>query len=83
MEITYTKPEILNGERSVSVTFTNEDGLVYIRSINVPYDENNVLIETEYDRILEDHLRAVKYKFQIGLISFTTPTVTPTPPPTE
>lgn len=72
MAITYTKPEIANNETSVSVTFTNDDGFVFTRSINVPY-KDGALDETEWDQRLEDHLRAVIHKSGLGVISFTDP----------
>ena len=72
MAITYTKPEIANSETSVNVTFTNDDGFVFTRSINVPYKDGE-LDEAEWDQRLEDHLRAVIHKSALGVISFTDP----------
>lgn len=72
MTITYTKPEIANNATSVSVTFTNADGFVFTRSINVPYKDGE-LDEAEWDQRLEDHLRSVIHKSEVGIISFTDP----------
>lgn len=72
MTIAYTAPIIANNETSVIVTFTNSDGKVYTRSINVPY-KDGVLNEQEWNQRLEDHLRAVKHKSELGVITFTPP----------
>jgi hypothetical protein len=72
MAITYTKPEIANNETSVNVTFTNDDGFVYTRSINVPY-KDGILDEAEWNQRLEDHLRSVIHKSGLRVITFTDP----------
>lgn len=72
MAITYTTAEIANNATSVLVTFTNEAGNVFSRSVNVPY-KDGVLDETEWNQRLEDHLRAVTHKANLGVISFVPP----------
>lgn len=74
MTITYTAAEIANNATSVQVTFENEEGNVYIRSINVPYSNGDVDL-VEWNQRLEDHLRAVNHKVNLGVISFVPPVI--------
>lgn len=76
MAITYTVDEIANNATTVKVTFTNEEGNVFIRSINVPYN-NGSIDESQLNQFLEDHLRAVTYKAGLGVITFTPPVTAP------
>lgn len=70
--ITYTVGDMGNNVTQVMVTYTISTGNVYTRTINVPYS-NGVLDTVEWDRRLEDHLRSVYYKYEIGLITFNPP----------
>jgi len=83
MAITYNNPEIANNAVSVVVTFTNDLGYVFSRSINVPY-VNGVFDQAAWTQRLEDHLRAVIHKSDIGVITFVDPAAVgdPVPPPT-
>ena len=72
MPITSIKPEINNGAKSVSVTFTNEEGKVYVRSINVPY-KDGVVNQELFDEWLNSHLMAVEHKANVGVIQFVDP----------
>lgn len=77
MAITYIVDEIANNAISAKVTFCNEEGNVYIRSVNVPYKDGE-LDTVEWEQRLEDHLRSVTHKANLGVISFVPP-VTETP----
>lgn len=72
MPITYSHEPINNKETSVPVTFTDDDGKVYTRSINVPY-KNGLLDKDEWEQRLEDHLRSVIHKSQLGVVTFVEP----------
>jgi hypothetical protein len=76
MSITYTVEDISNNATSVAVTYTDEVNNVYSRLVNVPY-ANGELDIVQWNRILEDHLQAVKYKLNIGVIKFVSPEPTP------
>ena len=80
MAITFVKPEIPAGAKSVSVTYTNGDGKVFTRSINVPYAGGEVN-EEMFDQFLADHLRAIEYKASIGVVEFRDPVEEPAAPP--
>lgn len=69
MNITYTVDDMSNNESSVKVTYTNENGDIYSRYINVPYS-NGILDVPEWQNRLNSHLSAVKYKLNVGAIQF-------------
>lgn len=69
--ITYLVPTIQEGEKSVGVTFVNDNGEQFTRSINVPRNTDGTVNEVLWAQILEDQLNGVIYKAQIGLITFT------------
>ena len=74
MNISYIEPEIPQDARSVVVKFINdENNKEYSRSINVPYDSNNSVDLIEWNTRLQDHLRSVIYKHNIGLMEFVDP----------
>jgi hypothetical protein len=73
MAITYNNPEIANNATSVEVTFTNDEGKVFKRHINVPYKDGAVDADGWAVR-LEEHLAAVKHKVSVGVVSFVDPT---------
>ena len=73
MAITYNNPEIVNNATSVEVTFTNDEGKIFKRHINVPYT-NGAVDQLAWETRLEEHLMAVKHKLSVGVITFVEPT---------
>jgi hypothetical protein len=72
MSIVYNNPEIANNATSVEVTFTNDDGKVFKRHINVPYKDGAV-DKSAWATRLEEHLMAVNHKVAVGVIQFIDP----------
>jgi hypothetical protein len=72
--ITYQVAEYNIGDKSVEVTYTNDDnGFVYKRQVNIPYIDDNTIDEDYFDQILEGQLRGVESKYKIGVVTFTDP----------
>lgn len=61
-----------NNATSVVVTYKDESDNVYSRYINVPY-ANGELDLVRWNNYLSNHLDAVKYKLDIGVIRFVSP----------
>lgn len=80
MAITYATPVVEEGALSAKVVFTNDEGKVFERSINVPYVDG-VLDTAEWEMRLEQHLSAVKHKAAVGVVQFTDPMPPADPPP--
>lgn len=69
--ITYNVKSYENGDRTVDVVYTNTDtGLLYKRTINIPYNLDGSINEEYFQDVLEGQLRNVENKFKIGLIKF-------------
>jgi hypothetical protein len=72
MNITYTVPSFDANARSTTVRFTDEEGKIFERGINIP-KANGEIDQAQWEIILEQHLTSVKYKRELGVIQFTTP----------
>ena len=72
MGITYEVPVVQEGDKSVLVTFKNEEGKIYQRHINVPYI-NGVVDALQWANFLKQHISSVTYKASIGVITFVDP----------
>lgn len=79
-EITYTVGEYTDSDNSVEVTYTNSQGFVYKRQVNIPHLEIGQYAEGEssidqiyFQEILEGQLRGVINKVKMGLITFVDP----------
>jgi hypothetical protein len=81
MSIIYLQPEIPENATSANVVFIDEsDGKQFIRSINIPYNSsNNTVNLIELNTRLEEHLRSVIYKREMGTIVFIDPNNPPNP----
>ena len=75
MSITYELGNYQSGDKTVEVTFTNEEGLIHKRMVNIPY-ENGSIDRNYFQEILEGQLRGVENKLKVGAISFIDPTNT-------
>ena len=79
----YTAAEISDGDKTVDVTYSNDAGFVYKRSVNIPRLENGSIDEDTYQAILKSQLAGVNNKLAVGIISFVDPDVAsegPSPP---
>jgi len=72
MGITYEVPVVQEGDKSVLVTFKNEEGKIYQRHINVPYI-NGVADALQWANFLKQHISSVTYKASVGVITFVDP----------
>lgn len=71
--ITYTSAEITDEDTTVKVTYTNENGFIHERSINIPRLEDGSVNEEYYQEILEGQLRGVENKVAVNAITFIDP----------
>ena len=72
MAITYEVPVLQEGDKSVLVTFKNEEGKIYERHINVPYI-NGTVDALQWANFLKQHISSVSYKASVGVITFVDP----------
>lgn len=81
--ITYIVPEFSDEDVSVEVTYTNASAETHTRTLFIPRNDDGSLNEAEWNNILEGQLRNVENKAQLGVITFTNPTVETATPPEE
>jgi hypothetical protein len=74
MTITYTVEEYLEEDKTVKVTYYNEEGFVHTRSVNIPHNSDGSIDEEYFEEILEGQLRGVENKLKVGAITFIDPT---------
>jgi len=77
MAITYEVGGYAAEDRSVEVVFTNDEGFVHKRQVNIPKEENGSVDQDAFNEILEGQLRGVENKVALGVISFTDPNAEP------
>lgn len=70
---TYIVAEYQSNDKTVEVTYINEENLVYKRNVNIPHNEDGTIDETYFEQILEGQHRGVENKFKIGMIEFKSP----------
>jgi hypothetical protein len=73
MAITYSHPELTEGQKIVTVKFVNDDGLELTKVVNIPYNSDGSLNESYFQEILEGQLRSVEYKVSVGALEFGEP----------
>lgn len=73
MTITYQVPIIPEGSGSVNVTFTNSEGDIYTRGVNVPRNTDGTVDIVEWTNRLEGQLRGLEHKVALGVATFTPP----------
>jgi hypothetical protein len=71
--ITYKVPDNLDGKEHVMVTFENEKGEIFTKSVNIPKNQDGSIDEDYFKDILEGQLRGVENKVKVGAISFIQP----------
>jgi hypothetical protein len=77
MTITYEVPIVPEGSESVQVTFTNKEGNIFVRGINVPRNIDGTVNTVAFTNVLEAQLRGIEYKVNLGVVTFTSPTTEP------
>jgi hypothetical protein len=71
--ITYSVAEYTAEDRTVEVTYTNADGHIHTRQINIPKTSEGA-VDTEYlTEIFEGQLAGVENKVKVGAITFVDP----------
>lgn len=80
MAITYTVPELSEGQKIATVKFTDENGLEFTKTVNVPYLSDGSLNESYWNEILEGQLRGINNKLSLGVIEFSEPGLEPETP---
>jgi len=70
---TYQVAEYQAEDTSVQVTYTNDAGLVHIRTVNIPHLEDGSVDNDGFNEILEGQLRGVNNKVAVGVIQFVDP----------
>ena len=73
MSFTHSYPPLESGQKIVKIKFTNNDGLEFTKSVNVPYNPDGSLNESYLNEIIEGQVRSVAYKLSIGSIEFGEP----------
>lgn len=73
---TYTVADYLETDRHVEVTFTNDEGFVHKRMVNIPHLPDGSIDEAYFTEILEGQLRGVNNKLVVNAISFVDPNAT-------
>lgn len=74
MEITYEVSEYQIGDRTAEMVFTDENGLVHKRQVNIPYIDENTIDEDYLQEIFEGQFRGVKNKLRVNAVTFIEPT---------
>lgn len=74
MAITYEVSEYKVGDRTAEMIFTDDNGLVHKRQINIPYIDSTTIDEDYLQEIFEGQLRGVQNKIRVNAITFTDPT---------
>lgn len=75
MVITYEVSEYEIGDKTVEMTFTDENGLVYKRQVNVPYIDEETIDEDYLQEIFVSQFKGVENKLNVGVIEFIDPNV--------
>lgn len=76
MAITYNVADYTTEDKTVEVTYTNDEGFVHKRTINIPHLEDGSIDEEYFQDILEGQLLGVENKIRVGAVTF----VDPNPP---
>ena len=66
----YEVASIRDDAVGVEVVYTDNDGLIYKRTVNVPRDSEGNLIQELFDEILEAQLAGVNNKRAVGVAVF-------------
>ena len=71
--ITYTVAAFTDTDSRVEVTYTDDEGLVHIRTLNIPRNEDGTLDGDQWQEILDGQERGVLNKVRLNVIEFQDP----------
>lgn len=71
--ITYTIDNFNETASTTEVTYTNEDGNIHVRTLNIPRLEDGTINQEYWEEILEGQLRGVENKVRVNAINFVDP----------
>jgi hypothetical protein len=74
MAITYEVSEYQVGDKTAEMIFTDDNGLVHKRQVNIPYIDENTIDEDYLQEIFEGQLRGVQNKVRVNAVTFIDPT---------
>ena len=69
----YEVGEIEADSTSVEVVYTNDEGLIYKRSVNIPRNSDGSVNQEYFDQILQGQLMGVNNKLKVGVAVFVDP----------
>lgn len=73
MSITYEVGSYSAEDTSVEVIYTNDEGFIHKRQVNIPHLEDGSVDEVYLEEILEGQLRGVENKLVVGAVTFVDP----------
>lgn len=73
MTITYIVGEYEPTDKTVEVTYLDENNFEHKRIINIPHLQDGSIDEDYFQEILESQLRGVENKIKLGIITFNNP----------
>lgn len=62
MTINYEMGNYEIDDKSVQITYTDENGFIYKRFVNIPYNSDGTIDEDYFSEICEGQLMGVKHK---------------------
>ena len=71
--ITYTVAAFTDTDLRTDVTYTDDEGLVHIRTLNIPRNEDGTLDADQWQEILDGQERGVLNKLRLNVIEFQDP----------
>lgn len=73
MAITYEVSEYQVGDKTAEMTFTDDNGLIHKRQVNIPYIDADTIDENYLQEIFEGQLRGVQNKVRVNAVTFIDP----------
>jgi len=70
---TYIVAEYEPTDKTVEVTYIDENNFEHKRTVNIPHLEDGSVDENYFQEILDGQLRGVENKLKVGVITFTDP----------
>jgi hypothetical protein len=75
MITTYIVDQFEPTDKTVKITFFNEEGFTHERNINIPHLENGLVDDDYFEEVVQGQLRGVEHKQKMGIIQFIDPNV--------
>lgn len=66
--ITFSVADYSEDDKSVEVTYFNDENFVYKRFVNIPHLEDGSINQDYFNKILDDQLKGVVNKLSCGII---------------